>query len=499
MASWQPDATDTARVIAAQNPWHTDGVVPDALAHRVERPLGHRLHRTITHDRPRRFHLVLGPRRVGKTTVMYQTVRHLLEAGVPPERVWWLRMDHPHLMQQSLGDLVADITRRSTASVEAPAYVMLDEVVYSRDWELWLKTFYDERWPVRVVASSSAAAALRDGHRESGVGRWDEHLLLPYQFSEYLDLLGDGVTLDAADSLGETLRLLPPRLPQADRIGVRRRRFTLIGGFPELISLELADETGSDSSLLLQSQQQLRGDAVERAVYKDIPQSFGISNPMMLERLLYLLAGQIGGTVSTQSLSGALGGMAQPTIDRYISYLEQTFLVFRLPNYSGSEETVQRRGRTVYFLDGAIRNAALQRGLAPLSDPAEMGLLQENLAAAALHAQALAGGTRLFHWRDRRDEVDLVLDDPARPLAFEIASTSRHHRKGLTALLDRHPRFRGGAYLVSPDAPIVHPDGDTPIGTIGLDAFLLAVGRQALRALDARLGTEPSGPAAPAR
>jgi hypothetical protein len=51
--------------------------------------------------------------------------------------------------------------------------------------------------------------------------------------------------------------------------------------------------------------------------------------------------------------------------------------------YSGGEAQRQRRGRKLYFVNGAVRNAALHRGLAPLSDRGEMGLLLENLAASA--------------------------------------------------------------------------------------------------------------------
>jgi uncharacterized protein len=57
-----------------------------------------------------------------------------------------------------------------------------------------------------------------------------------------------------------------------------------------------------------------------------------------------------------------LDNLSQPTLDRYVSYLEQTFLVFRLTNYSGNESSIQKRGRKTYFHDGAVRNAALQRG-----------------------------------------------------------------------------------------------------------------------------------------
>ena len=68
---------------------------------------------------------------------------------------------------------------------------MLDEIVYAADWDLWLKTFHDERWPVRIAATSSSTTALRRQRRESGVGRWEEHHLLPCPLEEYLDFAGN--------------------------------------------------------------------------------------------------------------------------------------------------------------------------------------------------------------------------------------------------------------------------------------------------------------------
>lgn len=238
----------------------------------------------------------------------------------------------------------------------------------------------------------------------------------------------------------------------------------------------------------------LRSDAVERALYKDIPQSFGIDNPMLLERLLYVLAGQIGGVLSPTGIGRDLDGLSQPTLDRYVSYLDMTFLVFRLSNYGGSEAQIQRRGRKLYFLDGAVRNAALQRGIAPLHDPVETGMLLENLAAATLHALALHSGVRLHYWRDRGIEVDLVFDHPAAPMAFEIATSPRHQVSGLRALIDRFPRFAGQCYLVAPGAPLLHPDAaSTGVGSLPLDHFLLAAGRQAEAAVTRNLGAAGRG------
>ena len=475
------------RILNEQNPWQSTGQVPAVLAPSIERPLARCLWQRLRNDDPRRFQLILGARRVGKTTVMYQTVRRLLLDGVDPDRVWWLRLDHPVLLRQDLGALVRFVLDTAPARIDAPVYLMLDEIVYARDWDLWLKTFYDERWPVRVVATSSATAALRHRRLESGVGRWTEQYLAPYGFSEFLDLVGHEVDLPAGPTFAETLAQLPVRMAQRSRLAELRRTFMLIGGFPELLEAERhALPEGGDAERLLRSQQLLRADAVERAIYKDIPQSYGVDNPMRLERLLYVLAAQMTGLLSPTKLGTELE-LAQPTFDRYLSYLEQAFLVFAVPGYASSEETRQRRGRKLYFVDGAIRNAALQRGLAPLSDPLELGQLTENLVVTAVHALGQQTGQRLFHWRDRRQEVDLVLDDAVRPLAFEIATSLSHNSTGIRALLERHPRFHGGIYLISPDAPVRQPDSISGVGTLPLDAFLIAAGRHAEAAMVSRM------------
>lgn len=264
----------------------------------------------------------------------------------------------------------------------------------------------------------------------------------------------------------------------------------LVGGFPELLA-PTRDRPDDEPSRLLESQQVLRNDAVERAIYKDIPQFFGVDNPMMLERLLYVLAAQITGLLSPSNICSDLG-LSQPTFDRYLSYLEQAFLVFTLPNYSGREAAVQRRGRKLYFVDGAIRNAALQRGLAPLNNPTELGALMENLVAATLRSLSLHAGVRLYHWREGRHEVDLIFDHPDQPLAFEIGSSPDHPRAGLQALMERHARFQGRSYVVAPQAAVAHPESTASgVGTLPLDLFLQVVGALAEVALAKSLGVTP--------
>lgn len=233
----------------------------------------------------------------------------------------------------------------------------------------------------RIAGSSSSTAALRERRLESGVGRWEEQYLAPYLFGEFLDLAGCDASIPVEATLGATIAAALKARFDVAMLPALRRRLLLTGGFPELLAAGAGPGEADEVSTLLRSQQALRSDAVERAIYKDIPQAFGIDNPMMLERLLYTLAGQVTGLLSPQRLCQELDGLSQPTFDRYLSYLERAFLVFTLPNYSGREGAVQRRGRRLYFVDGAVRNAALQRGVGPLTDAEEMGLLYENLVA----------------------------------------------------------------------------------------------------------------------
>lgn len=484
-AKWKPKSGDYQAAIRSQNPWHMLGSVPKELSPPTYRPLAKVLWQAVVSDKPPRHQLILGPRRVGKTTVMYQTVSQLIEREeVQPERLWWLRLDHPLLMDWDLGDLVRQISELSRATTKKPAYIFLDELTYADKWDLWLKTFYDEKWPIRLVGTTSATAAMRERGTESGVGRWDEHYLAPYLFTEYLDLRQeDHQRVTCQPTLGQTISGL---IASKDRdFGLRelRRQFLLTGGFPELL---LEKRQSDEASELLRSQRVLRSDAIEKAVYKDIPQAFKIEDPTKLERLLYILAGQMSGIVSPNTISADLS-VATATVERYIGYLERAFIVFTLPNYSTSEETIQRRGKKLFFVDGAVRNAALLRGIAPISDPQEMGLLVENMAASHLRALAYQEDVRLYHWKQKaKCEVDFVYDHPDDPLAFEVTGADSHTQKGIVSFQDKFPKFRGSCYVVSESREVSNPTIDAP-GRLPLDLFFLLVGRQEQYALEARI------------
>ena len=511
-------------VIAEQNPWwQKDHSVPGYLAPSTERPLAKYLWKYILSSSLKRYLIILGPRRVGKTTVMYQTVRHLLKNQIPPDKIQWVRLDHPQLMPFNLDSIVKEAMKLAKATKEKPLYLFLDELVYAENWDKWLKTFYDEHWPVHIIASSSATAALQKG-KESGVGRWEEFHLTPYSLTELLQLYGKNINFPdykKKQCLHSTIKNLSRSLSHTQFNFEHERKLLIsLGGFPEFLAEkkkkekwnkfinEFLKKTPSNNpksiqktvnhqsslqieyedSFFQKTQQMLRSDAIERAIYKDIPQSYRVDNPMTLERLLYVLAGQITGLLSPKGISKDIPQVSTLTIERYINYLTQTYLVFTLPNYDNNERNVQRRQRKVYFVDIAIRNAALQKDQI-FNEPSELGKIQENLIAGHLYHLGKQSGIRLYHWKRGKYEVDFVYDDPVHPMAFEVGTSTRHSRVGLKKFLQENPKFQKGCYYIAPNIQfLLAEDSPSGIGEFSLDLLLLATGIQQDKVVSLLLG-----------
>ena len=531
-----------ASLIQEQSPWMHTGRVPDSVVPVTERPLAQYFWAYLLQHPLKRYFVILGPRRVGKTTVMYHTVKYLLKNNILASKIIWVRLDHPEFIHFNLGDIVKTAVQLSQAEEKNPLFLFLDELVYAKHWDRWLKTFYDEHWPVKIIASSSASAALKEKKQESGIGRWEEIYLAPYLFSEYLQLLkGLGISELSAEwlkVLSNTQGLIRERLFETINYlhkmnfsnlnaEAQRLRLLSIGGFPELLSYyeyvffrtklyrkwmklshtpDLKDQLKKhvrqtikdlQRSSFLKAQQTLRSDAIERAIYKDLTQSYNIDNPIALEQFLYLLAGQIGGILSNQTAKD-IQGISQSTMHRYLNYLIQTYMVFTLPNYAGAEAKIQTRGRKVYFIDSAVRNSALQKSETDIfGNPEELGKLQENILASHLYTLGQKAGHRLYYWRRGKYEVDFIYYDPSNPLAFEIGSRGKHSRSGLRKLIEHYPQFRGKCYYVAPKVgfvpPDMHPDG---IGQLSLDFLLLTIGLQHEHILKQRFGRDPQKEAA---
>lgn len=145
--------------------------------------------RMIEHPQIRRGIILSGPRRVGKTTIMYQMIEDNLKKGIPAKNILYVSFDHPMLKLCDIGRII-EIFQNNLNPDERELYLFFDEIQYAQDWDLWLKTLYDRNPSYHIMATGSASPILAEKAKESGVGRWTTVRIPTLSFYEYIDLRG---------------------------------------------------------------------------------------------------------------------------------------------------------------------------------------------------------------------------------------------------------------------------------------------------------------------
>lgn len=372
------------RRLAAENPWwEAPHRVPSLYREWRPRPYLELFYPLVAESKVRRAVVLMGPRRVGKTVMIHHAIQRLLDGGVRPRSIGYVSVEHPlynGLGLEELVELFADATGWDVR--EEPAYLFFDEVQYLREWEVHLKALVDSYPRLRVVASGSAAAALRLKSQESGAGRFTDFLLPPLTFYEYLELLGEQ---DLVASDGDS-----------GNVGKLNRRFVdylNFGGYPEAI---FSEEIQADPARFIKS------DIIDKVLLRDLPSLYGIQDVQELNSLFTTLAYNTAGEVSLEELSKG-SGVAKNTLKRYIEYLEAAFLIRVVHRVDRNARRFQRATRFKVYLTNPSMRAAL---FAPLTadDPA-MGPLVET----GIFSQWAHGDRTLHYARWKRGEVDLVV------------------------------------------------------------------------------------------
>lgn len=434
---------DVLRVLHGFNPWWTHRPLSIPRFHRLAFDA---CGRYLWDDSIRRGILIAGPRRVGKTTVLYQLAERLLRQGTAPHAILYLSLDHPVLKLLTIDRILQEYHEQILPAGEK-AYLLLDEVQYAGDWDLHLKFLIDHRPELRIVATGSAALRQRRDAIDSGVGRWITVPMPTLSFYEFLRMR-DRALPDVPPGLRPQDLFQKPKSYLANLAASFRgllpefQRYLLVGGFPETA---LSDETDY-------CQRILREDVVERVLKRDMVALFGIRKINELEKLFIYLCLNSGGVLSIKTCASELGTTAA-TIAGYLELLESSHLVFRLPPSEIGGKKVLRQQSKYYLADAALRNAVLLRGEEVLSDPDELGKVVETSVLRHLSAYYYLDVPRIGYWREPRTnkEVDVIVESPRYIIPVEVKyrrSASLDSADGLATYCGREPKVRY-AYLVT--------------------------------------------------
>ena len=259
--------------------------------------------------------VLMGPRRIGKTVMMYQAIQDLLDSGIEPKKILYFSLDTPIFTNVSLDELIFRALTPNDESIE-DCFIFFDEIQYLKNWEIHLKSLVDRNRRTKFIASGSAAAALRMKSIESGAGRFSDFFLPPLTFAEYIDLNGYNASLVKIEvDFGG-----PRRFYKTEDIEQFNRHFTdyiNFGGFPEI---------ALNKEEVKNPEQVIQKDITDKVIMKDLPGLFGIENTLELQQFFNVLAFRTGEILNYRNVSEETK-TDNKTVKKYIEYLESAFLI----------------------------------------------------------------------------------------------------------------------------------------------------------------------------
>lgn len=281
--------------------------------------------------------------------------------------------------------------------------LVIDEAQRIPNIGIQLKIIIDQLPDVQVIATGSSSFELASKVNEPLTGRKREFKLFPLTFNEMV----------AHSSLIEELRLIPHRL--------------VYGYYPEVVA-----NPGQEAYILKE--------LTDSYLYRDILTLDKVAKSDKLVLLLKALAMQIGSQVSYNELGGLVGIDAK-TIERYITILEQSYIIFRLGSFSRNLRNELKFSKKIYFWDMGIRNAVI--GNFSLAETrSDIGAIWENFAIAERMKQINYRHpfAQSYFWRTKQQtEIDYIEEQDGSLRAFEFKWNERKSPRCPLAFSNTYP------------------------------------------------------------
>ena len=335
--------------------------------------------------------VIYGARQVGKTTLLMQ----IFGKDVPNDDVLWLNGDN---------DSTREMFKASSEEAYRPLFeryktIIIDEAQRIPDIGLKLKIMQDNYGDkIQFVATGSSSFDLANKINEPMTGR---------KWTFWLPAL-------TAHELVENNGLVAERGSLENRL--------IYGAYPGVVTApEDARETITELA--------------DDGLYRDVLTLGEIIKTDKLRLILKALALQVGSQVSMNELAG-LVGIDRKTVDKYISLLEQSFIIFRLPSYSRNLRNELKFSQKIYFYDNGIRNAVIN-DFRPMDARADAGATFENYIVSELKKHHHADN--MYFWRTSdQAEIDVLIERDGELTAYEVKYNAKKTAKLPTSFVETY-------------------------------------------------------------
>lgn len=271
-----------------------------------------------------------GIRRSGKSTLMINHIRHLMESGVDKKEILFVNFEDPRFNGDLNSDLLEQIFEvfKEFVNNDTKPHIFLDEVQHVAQWEKWALTGYElNRAQFYVTGSSSKLLSREFGAALSG--RFLAIDVYPLGFKEYL--------LFKDFPVPEKTTMISHKLLYKKAFNDYLRA----GGFPKTCSLD--DDLRREEILMY----------YETIILKDIVARHNLKNYENVKKVSLYLLSNIGKPFNLNKARTALT-LSYDLADKYFEYLKDTFLLFEVKQYDFSLNKQFANRSKVYCIDNGI-------------------------------------------------------------------------------------------------------------------------------------------------
>jgi predicted AAA+ superfamily ATPase len=343
----------------------------------------------------------MGPRQVGKSTLMSQalaklTVPHLFVSAdaVPNTGGVWLEQ------QWQTARLYWK------ASGASDFILAIDEIQKINNWSEVVKKLWDEDTrtgqAIKVILLGSSRLLLQQGLTESLAGRFETTYLGHWSLAE-----------------------------MEEAFGATAEQYVWFGGYPGPATL-MGDED--------RWKKYVNDALIETSISKDILMLTRVDKPALLRKLFELGCLYSGQVLSYTKIVGQLQDAGNTTtLAHYLQLLDTAGLLAGIEKYTG--EQLRQRSSSPKF---QVHNTALltAQQVASLKDvlfkPDAWGRWVEAAIGAHLVNHQLSEGYTVHYWRHRNDEIDFVLDKKGKVVGLEVKSGATQKARGIEAFKKQH-------------------------------------------------------------
>lgn len=335
------------------NPWWTEGEIPSFYKKMTPRLYMDIFYPLVSDLALKRAVILMGPRRVGKTVMLYHTIQRLIDEGVNAQNIIYISVETPiynKIDLEHLFNLSKQTLAKSMDKMEE-FYVFYDEIQYLKEWEVSLKSLVDTYKNVKFVASGSAAAQLKKLSDESGAGRFTDFNLPPLTFHEYIHLKGyEQLMIPKQMAWGGGLSDYYGTV-DVDKLNNLFVDYINYGGYPEVVFNEKIRENPG---------QFIRHDIIDKVLLRDLPSLYGIQDVQELNSLFTMIAYHSGCQFSYETMSKE-SGVRKDLLRKYIEYLEAAFLIKVIHRTDDTAKKYQREvSFKIYLTNPSLRCALFQ-------------------------------------------------------------------------------------------------------------------------------------------